>query len=171
MNANKIMPQHLERQAHVYVRQSSQRQVEEHLESQKLQYQLVQRAQRLGWTREQIVVVDDDLGKSGASSSERLGFQALVAAVGLGHVGIILVTDVSRLARNCADWYQLLDLASVCNTLINDAGGVYDPKSFDDRLLLGLKGTFSEVQWYTMRRRMQAARINKAKRGAPCQVK
>ncbi len=119
MNGHKILPQHLERTAYVYVRQSSQRQVEEHLESQDLQYQLVHRAQALGRPESQVVVIDDDLGKSAVTATEREGFQILVAAVGLGQVGIILVTDVSRLARNCGDWYQLLDLASVCGTLLD----------------------------------------------------
>lgn len=162
---NKILPQHIERKAYVYVRQSSQRQVEEHLESQDLQYQLTHRAQALGWPANQVVVIDDDLGKSAVTATEREGFQILVAAVGLGQVGIILVTDVSRLARNCGDWYQLLDLASVCGTLLSDAGGVYDPRCYDDRLLLGLKGTFSEAQWYNMRTQLYTALLNKARRG------
>jgi DNA invertase Pin-like site-specific DNA recombinase len=161
----KIQAAHLERQAYVYIRQSSLQQVEQHLESQDLQYQLTQRAHALGWCPPQTVVIDDDLGKSAASATHRHGFQELVAAVALGHVGIILVTDVSRLARNCSDWYQLLDLASVYATLISDASGVYDPRIFDDRLLLGLKGTFSEAQWYTMRTQLHSARLNKARRG------
>jgi DNA invertase Pin-like site-specific DNA recombinase len=161
----KILPQHLERQAYVYIRQSSLRQVEEHLESQDLQYQLVYRARALGWNMDQITVIDDDLGKSAATATDREGFQVLVAAVGLGQVGIILVTDVSRLARNCGDWYQLLDLASVYNALISDGGGVYNPRLFNDRLLLGLKGTFSEAQWYNMRTQLYAALLNKARRG------
>jgi len=162
---DKLLPHHLERQAYIYVRQSTPRQVEQHLESQDLQYQLVQRAQTLGWTPERIVVIDDDLGKSAISATERHGFQSLVAAVGLSQVGLILVTDVSRLARNCQDWYHLLDLASVCGTLISDASGIYDPRSYDDRLLLGLKGTFSEAQWYSMRTQLYAAQLNKARRG------
>lgn len=161
----KILPQHLERQAYVYIRQSSMRQVEEHLESQDLQYQLVHRARALGWSQEQIEVIDDDLGKSAATATDREGFQILVAAVGLGQVGIILVTDVSRLARNCGDWYQLLDLASVYNALISDGGGIYNPRLFNDRLLLGLKGSFSEAQWYNMRTQLYAALLNKARRG------
>lgn len=161
----KIQSVHLERQAYVYIRQSSMRQVEENLESQDLQYQLVNRAQAFGWPEAQVVVVDDDLGKSGISSSQRDGFQNVVAAVGLSQVGIILVTDVSRLARNCADWYRLLDLASLCGTLISDASGVFDPRIYDDRLLLGLKGAFSEAQWYNMRTQLCAAQMNKAKRG------
>jgi DNA invertase Pin-like site-specific DNA recombinase len=99
------------------------------------------------------------------TSTGRQGFQTLVAAVGLGQVGIILVTDVSRLARNCGDWYRLLDLASLCGALISDASGIYDPRIYDDRLLLGLKGTFSEAQWYSMRTQLCAAQMNKAKRG------
>lgn len=164
-NQPKIQPQHLERQAYVYIRQSTPHQVEQHLESQDLQYQLGQLAQRLGWAAEQVVVIDDDLGKSAISTLDRPGFQALVAAVGLSQVGIILVTDVSRLARNCSDWYHLLDLASLCSTLIGDNGAVYDPRDYNDRLLLGLKGTFSEAQWYTMRTQLYQALLNKASRG------
>ena len=164
-SSSKIEATHLERLACVYIRQSSLRQVEENLESQDLQYQLVGRAHSLGWPEGRIQVVDDDLGKSGISSAERSGFQSLVASVGLGQVGIILVTDVSRLARNCADWYRLLDLASVCATLISDSSGIYDPRIYDDRLLLGLKGTFSEAQWYNMRTQLCAAQMNKARRG------
>jgi DNA invertase Pin-like site-specific DNA recombinase len=165
MNRSKIHERHLERQAYVYIRQSSLRQVEENLESQDLQYQLAHRARAFGWMASQVQVIDDDLGKSGTSSRERAGFQNLVAAVGLRQVGIVLVTDVSRLARNCADWYQLLDLASLCDTLISDASGVYDPQHYNDRLLLGLKGTFSEVQWHQMREQLVAALFNKARRG------
>jgi DNA invertase Pin-like site-specific DNA recombinase len=162
---SKILPTHLERQAYVYIRQSSPRQVEQHLESQDLQYQLVHRAQALGWDESRIVVIDDDLGKSAISATQRHGFQSLVAAVGLNQVGLILVTDVSRLARNCQDWYHLLDLASLCGTLLSDASGIYDPRNYDDRLLLGLKGTFSEAQWYSMRSQLYAAQLNKARRG------
>jgi DNA invertase Pin-like site-specific DNA recombinase len=142
------------------------RQVEENRESQDLQYQLVQRARSLGWAEANIMVIDDDLGKSAITSAGREDFQSLVAAVGLGQVGLILVTDVSRLARNCTDWFRLLDLASLCGTLLSDAGGVYDPRLYDDRLLLGLKGTFAEAQWYSMRTQLGAAKFNKAKRGA-----
>ena len=161
----KILESHLERLAYVYIRQSSMRQVEENLESQDLQYQLVNRACGFDWAAARVLVVDDDLGKSGIASTQREGFQNLVAAVGLGQVGIILVTDVSRLARNCSDWYRLLDLASLCGTLISDASGVFDPRIYDDRLLLGLKGAFSEAQWYNMRTQLCAAQMNKAKRG------
>lgn len=165
MNRNKIHEHHLERRAYVYIRQSSLRQVAENLESQDLQYQLVNQAKALGWERHQIEVIDDDLGKSGASSQERAGFQSLVAAVGLQQVGIVLVTDVSRLARNCADWYQLLNLAGYFDTLISDSSGIYNPQQMNDRMLLGMKGTFAEVQWFQMREQLGAARLNKAKRG------
>jgi DNA invertase Pin-like site-specific DNA recombinase len=161
----KITPQHLERSAYVYIRQSSLHQVAENLESQDLQYQLAQRACSLGWAEANIQVIDDDLGKSAITAANRSGFQNLVAAVGLGQVGILLVTDVSRLARNCTDWFSLLDLASLRNCLICDAGGVYDPRIYDDRLLLGLKGTFAEAQWYALRTQLGAAKLNKARRG------
>ena len=162
---SKISPEHLQRSACVYIRQSSPRQVEENLESQDLQYQLVRRALSLGWAEGNIQVIDDDLGKSAITAAGRSGFQSLVAAVGLGQVGLILVTDVSRLARNCTDWFSLLDLASLRSSLISDAGGVYDPRLYDDRLLLGLKGTFAEAQWYSLRNQLGAAKFNKAKRG------
>jgi DNA invertase Pin-like site-specific DNA recombinase len=162
---HKIQPQHVERLAYVYIRQSTLYQVGKNLESQDLQYQLTHRAQVLGWAADQVIVIDDDLGKSGVTSAGRQGFQTLVTAVGLAKVGIILVTDVSRLARNCSDWYGLLDLASVCGTLISDAEMVYDPRNYNDRLLLGLKGTFSEAQWYQMRTQLYAAELNKARRG------
>jgi DNA invertase Pin-like site-specific DNA recombinase len=163
--SSKITAAHLERAAVVYIRQSSLRQVEENLESQDLQYQLAQRAQTLGWSQARIQIIDDDLGKSAISSANRAGFQSLAAAVGLAQVGIILVTDVSRLARNCSDWYRLLDLASLYGSLISDSSGIYDPRIYDDRLLLGLKGTFSEAQWYSLRTQLGAAKLNKAQRG------
>ncbi len=162
---SKISPEHLQRSACVYIRQSSPRQVEENLESQDLQYQLVHRALSLGWAEGNIQIIDDDLGKSAITTVGRSGFQSLVAAVGLGQMGLILVTDVSRLARNCTDWFSLLDLASLRGCLISDTGGIYDPRNYDDRLLLGLKGTFAEAQWYSLRSQLGAAKFNKAKRG------
>ncbi len=162
---SKISDHHRTRQAIVYIRQSTLRQVSEHLESQQLQYQLAQRAAQWGWSAEQISVIDEDLGKSAVSRHGRSGFERLFTDVGTGKVGIVLVTDVSRLARNCADWYQLLDLAAYNVTLIADSGGIYDPTAYDDRLLLGVKGAFSEAHWHIMRGQMQAARLNKAKRG------
>jgi DNA invertase Pin-like site-specific DNA recombinase len=110
-------------------------------------------------------VIDEDLGKSGISRRERTGFEGLYTAVGLGQVGIILVTNVSRLARNCSDWYQLLDLAASNEVLVSDSEGVYNRTIYADRLLLGIQGAFSEAQWYQMRQQLQAARLNKAKRG------
>ena len=166
MNEAKIQPRHLARQVYIYIRQSSLQQVAQNLESQDLQYQLAQRAQALGWREDQIVISDDDLGKSAVSATNRAGFQNLVAAVGLGQVGLVLVIDVSRLARNCSDWYRLLDLAALGDSLIGDAGAIYDPRDYNDRLLLGIKGTLAEAQWHVMRQRLSAARLNKARRGA-----
>jgi DNA invertase Pin-like site-specific DNA recombinase len=161
----KIHPHHLERQAYVYIRQSSPQQVEQNRESQDLQYQLVRRAQALGWPEAQVVVIDEDLGKTAVTSVGRDGFHSLASAVGLFQVGLILVIDVSRLARNCSDWYRLLDLAALCGSLIGDAGAIYEPRDYNDRLLLGLKGTLAEAQWHNMRERLGAARLNKARRG------
>jgi DNA invertase Pin-like site-specific DNA recombinase len=123
----KIRPRHCDRQAIVYVRQSTVRQVEQNRESTLLQYGLADRACHLGWQREQIVVIDDDLGRSGASALDRPGFQRLVAEVGLGHVGLVLGIEVSRLARSCRDWHQLLEMCALFDTLIGDADGIYDP--------------------------------------------
>src|SRR4051794_14116296 len=123
----KIQARHCDRHAVVYVRQSTLRQVEQNRESTRLQYGLADRACRLGWPREQIVIIDEDLGRSGASSSDRPGFQRLVAEVGLGHVGLVLGIEVSRLARSCRDWHQLLEMCALFDTLIGDADGIYDP--------------------------------------------
>lgn len=161
----KIHEQHRARQAYVYIRQSTLKQVSDPQESQDLQYQLAGRAEALGWAAAQVVVIDEDLGKSAVTSNGRSGFQRLFTAVGTGKVGLVLVTDVSRLARNCADWFQLLDLAAQQDVLVSDSGGIYNPRAYDDRLLLGIKGAFSEAQWYNMRRQLQAARLNKARRG------
>jgi DNA invertase Pin-like site-specific DNA recombinase len=160
-----IHERHRQRLAYVYIRQSTLRQVAEHQESQQLQYQLAGRAQGLGWPEERIVVIDEDLGKSAISRCGRFGFQRLFTDVGTGKVGMLLVTDVSRLARNCADWYQLLDVAALNDVLVCDAHAIYNPRAYDDRLLLGVKGAFSEAQWYIMRQQLQAARLNKARRG------
>jgi len=139
--AEKISRRHRERLAIVYIRQSTVQQVERHQESTRLQYALVDRAFHLGWARETIVVVDDDLGRSGATIEGRLGFQRLVAEVGLGNVGLVLGVEMSRLARSCRDWHQLLEICALFDTLIADTDGVYDPAQFNDRLLLGLNGT------------------------------
>jgi excisionase family DNA binding protein len=161
----KISPRHRDRQAVVYVRQSSLRQVEQNRESTRLQYGLADRASRLGWPREQIVIIDEDLGRSGASSSDRPGFQRLVAEVGLGHVGLVLGIEVSRLARSCRDWHQLLEMCALFDTLIGDADGIYDPGTYNDRLLLGLKGTMSEAELHILKGRMHEGRRAKAQRG------
>src|ERR1700729_3749403 len=134
--SEKIFRRHRERLAIVYIRQSAVQQVERHQESTRLQYALVDRAFHLGWARETIVVVDDDLGRSGASIEGRLGFQRLVAEVGLGNVGLVLGVEMSRLARSCRDWHQLLEICALFDTLIADTDGVYDPAQFNDRLLL-----------------------------------
>lgn len=133
----KIRPYHLERLAVVYVRQSSMQQVVQHQESTRLQYGLVDRALALGWPQERILIIDDDLGKSGTSSQERLGFQQLVAEVSLDHVGLILGLEMSRLARSCKDWHQLLEICALFKTLISDLDGIYEPSHYNDRLLLG----------------------------------
>jgi len=143
---SKIAARHLERKAFVYVRQSSIAQVEHHRESTQRQYALRERAVSLGWRAEQVEVVDDDQGQSGASASGRGGFQRLVSEVALGRVGAVLGLEVSRLARSCVDWYRLLEVAALAQTLIVDEDGVYDPNHYNDRLLLGLKGTLSEAE-------------------------
>jgi DNA invertase Pin-like site-specific DNA recombinase len=135
----KITSTHLKRDAYLYVRQSTVRQVFENQESTKRQYALRQRAVALGWPLERVTVIDSDLGQSGASSVDREGFQRLVAEVGMGRAGIVLGLEVSRLARNSADWHRLLEICALSSTLILDEDGIYDPCSFNDRLLLGLK--------------------------------
>lgn len=163
--ASKVTASHLGRDAYVYVRQSTLTQVREHTESLERQYELAARAQVLGWGARQVVVVDDDLGRSGAESSAREGFKSLVADVGLGKVGIILGIEVSRLARNNADWYQLLDLCALTDTLIADGDGLYHPADFNDRLVLGLKGTMSEAELHLIRHRLTAGLRHKAAKG------
>ena len=163
--SEKISRRHRERLAIVYIRQSTVQQVERHQELTRLQYALVDRAFHLGWARETIVVVDDDLGRSGASIEGRLGFQRLVAEVGLGNVGLVLGVEMSRLARSCRDWHQLLEICALFDTLIADTDGVYDPAQFNDRLLLGLKGTMSEAELHILKARMLEGRRAKARRG------
>lgn len=163
---SKIAARHLERKAFVYVRQSSIAQVEHHRESTQRQYALRERAVSLGWRAEQVEVVDDDQGQSGASASGRGGFQRLVSEVALDRVGAVLGLEVSRLARSCVDWYRLLEVAALAQTLIVDEDGVYDPNHYNDRLLLGLKGTLSEAELHFLKSRMIGGRRNKARRGA-----
>jgi DNA invertase Pin-like site-specific DNA recombinase len=161
---DKIQARHRERQAVVYVRQSTVRQVLQHQESTRLQYALSDRARQLGWGQDQVVVIDDDLGRSAASTLHRPGFQRLVAEVGLGHVGLVLGIEVSRLARSCRDWHQLLEMCALFDTLIADADGIYDAANFNDRLLLGLKGTMSEAELHILKARMHEGRRAKASR-------
>ncbi len=156
---------HLQRKALIYIRQSTPHQVLSNQESLRLQYALQQRAVDLGWRQEDIEVIDADLGMTGASASHRLGFQGLVARVTLGQVGIILSVDVTRLSRNCSDWYPLLDVCGYRGCLIADRDGIYDPGSANGRLLLGLKGQLSELELHTIKARMTAGLLNKAQRG------
>ena len=164
-DASKINASHLRRRAFVYLRQSSAAQVEHNRESTKRQYALASRATELGWSSQQVTVIDQDLGLSGSGAVERSGFARLAAEVGLGHVGIVLGLEVSRLARNNADWYRLLDLCGLTDTLIGDADGIYHPAMFNDRLLLGLKGTMSEAELHILRERLNGGIRNKAARG------
>lgn len=149
----------------VYVRQSTLQQMVRHQESTRLQYALVEHAKELGFSRESIVVIDDDLGRSGKSAEGRPGFQRLVAEVGLGHVGLILGVEMSRLARSCRDWHQLLEVCALFGTLICDQDGIYDPAQYNDRLLLGLKGTMSEAELHMLKQRMLQGKLQKARRG------
>lgn len=161
----KVTRWHLEKLAYIYVRQSSPKQVERNRESQHYQYQLAQRAQHLGWSETRVRIIDSDLGVSAQGSQARDGFQELVTEVSLGRVGILFGYEVSRLARNNRDWYQLLDLAAVFGTLIADADGIYDPRHYNDRLLLGLKGTMSEAELHLLKMRLEAGRLSQVRRG------
>lgn len=164
--SSKITSRHLEQLAFIYIRQSTPKQVLHNKESQANQYQLQLRARALGWPVERIRVIDRDLGKSGSEATQRSGFQELVVEISLGHAGIVFGYEVSRLARNNQDWYRLLDLAAVFGTLIADNDGVYDPRLYNDRLLLGLKGTMSEAELHLLRQRLEAGRMQQVKRGA-----
>src|SRR6202050_5468742 len=162
---NKVTAVHLKRTAYLYVRQSTLRQVVEHTESTKRQYALKQRAVSLGWRPEQVIVIDSDLGESGASIVDRDGFQKLVAEVSMGRAGIVLGLEVSRLARNSADWHRLLELCAFNDTLILDEDGIYNPAVFNDRLLLGLKGTMSEAELHVLKARLRGGILSRARRG------
>jgi DNA invertase Pin-like site-specific DNA recombinase len=164
-DAGKVTPSHTHRAAVIYVRQSSSAQVEHNRESTERQYALVHRAVDLGWHREQVTIIDDDLGLSGAGIAKRAGFARLAADIALAKVGLVLGLEVSRLARNNADWYRLLDLCGMTDTLIGDADGVYHPALFNDRLVLGLKGTMSEAELHILRARLEGGILNKAARG------
>ena len=163
--SSKVTASHLRRQAFIYPRQSSQGQLERNVESTARQYALVERAIELGFTREQIVVIDDDLGITGDGTVDREGFARLVSEVALGHAGLVLGLECSRVARNNSDWYRLLDLCGVTDTVIGDLDGLYHPGSFNDRLLLGLKGTISEAELHMIRQRLDGGIRNKARRG------
>ena len=161
----KVTQQHLEHDAYLYIRQSTPRQVLENTESTQRQYALRDRAVALGWPLERIHVLDCDLGKSGSQSAGRDGFQKLVSEVALGKAGLVMGLEVSRLARNSADWHRLIELCSLAGALILDEDGIYDPANFNDRLLLGLKGTMSEAELHFLKARMRGGVINKARRG------
>lgn len=162
----KLRAWHRERLAVVYIRQSTPQQVLVHGESTRLQYGLAARAEALGWAAERVLVIDDDLGKSGTSAAARAGFQRLVSEVGLGHVGLILGVEMSRLARSNADWHRLLEVCALFGTLIADLDGIYDPTQYNDRLLLGLKGTMSEAELHLLKQRLYQGCLSKARRGA-----
>src|SRR5436309_13542039 len=153
--AGKVTAEHLAQTAFLYVRQSTLRQVLENTESTQRQYALRQRAVALGWPSEQVIVIDRDLGQSGASAADREGFQQLVTEVGMGRAGIVMGLEVSRLARNSTDWHRLLEICAVTDTLILDEDGIYDPAHFNDRLLLGFKGTMSEAELHVLRARLR----------------
>ena len=159
----KIKPEHLQRTAYIYIRQSTAHQVRFHLEGQKRQYGLSQRARELGFT--QVVVIDEDLGRSGSGLQERPGFGRLLAAVCQGAAGAVVALEASRLARNNRDWHHLVDLCGITDTLLIDDDGIYDPKLLNDRLLLGLKGTMSEFELGLFRQRARQAYVQKIKRG------
>ncbi len=162
---SKITPAHTSRAAFIYLRQSSPSQVLHNRESTERQYALVARALELGWAQKQITVVDEDLGLSGSGAADRSGFARMTAEVALSHVGIVLSLEVSRVARNNAEWYRLLDLCGITDTLIGDGDGLYHPRLFNDRLLLGLKGTMSEAELHVLRARLDGGIRNKAARG------
>jgi DNA invertase Pin-like site-specific DNA recombinase len=162
----KVTTNHLRRDAYLYVRQSTVRQVFENTESTRRQYALRERAVALGWPIERVHVIDSDQGKSGGSAADREGFQKLVGEVGMGRAGIVLGLEVSRLARNSSDWHRLLEICALTDTLILDEDGIYNPVEFNDRLLLGLKGTMSDAELHVLRARLRGGILNQARRGA-----
>lgn len=164
-HGGKIKMHHLKRKALIYIRQATLQQVQRHQESTRLQYGLVDKAMLLGWSRCEIEVIDDDLGCSGSSMVGRQGFQRLVAEVGLDHVGMVLGLEMSRLSRSSRDWYQLLEVCAIFSTLIGDLDGIYDPSLYNDRLLLGVKGTMSEAELHILKQRMLEGKRAKARRG------
>src|SRR6266699_2994346 len=165
MTAAKIQSTHCERTAYVYVRQSTPLQVIENRESTERQYHLRDRAIELGWPPNRVEIIDEDQGRSGSSAEHRAGFQRLVSEVGLGKVGIVLMLEASRLARNNSDWHRLIEICGISGTLIADESAVYNPREPNDRLLLGVKGTISEAELFTLRTRLYEGRWNKARKG------
>ena len=163
--ATKIDSEHFTRSAYIYIRQSSLHQVEHNLESQRRQYDLANKAKELGWEESKIVIIDEDQGKSGAAAHTRSGFGRLVMAVGHGDVGIVMNLEASRLARNSPDWHNLIYICRFTNTLIADESGIYHPASVTDRVLLGIRGQMSEIEYDTAIHRMSEARWSKARRG------
>jgi DNA invertase Pin-like site-specific DNA recombinase len=162
---SKIQARHRDRLAVVYVRQSTRQQILDHGESTRLQYGLAERAVTLGWPSSRVLVIDEDLGRSGTNAVGRPGFQRLVTEVTMEHVGVVLGVEMSRLAHSGRDWQQLLELCALSSTLLADPDGVYDPAEYNDRLLLGLKGTMSEAELYLIRQRMLSGKLAKAQRG------
>jgi len=165
MNTGKIQSLHYERTAYVYVRQSTPWQVMENRESTERQYHLRERAVQLGWPASHVEVIDEDQGRSGSTATHRSGFQRLVTEVGLGKVGVVLMLEASRLARNNSDWYRLIEICGLTRTLIGDENAIYNPREPNDRLLLGVKGTLSEAELFTLRTRLYEGRWNKARKG------
>src|SRR6516162_8643605 len=162
----KIRPEHLRRQAIVYVRQPSAHQVRHNRESSSRQYALAERARALGWPAKSVEVIDEDQARSGTGAAHREGFKTLLAEIGSGQVGVVLALEASRLARSSADWHRLVEICVVTQTLLADETAVYDPRDPNDRLLLGVKGTISEAELFTLRCRLHEGRWNKARRGA-----
>src|ERR1051326_2109930 len=163
----KLRNTHVTRPALVYVRQSTLIQVRANTASTARQYQLATRARDLGWAEHLIVVIDQDQGRSGASTAGRDGFEYLIAEVGLGRVGAVLCLEASRLARSSSDWYRLIEICALTDTLVIDEDGIYDPSQYNDRLLLGFKGTMSEAELHWLRSRLLGGKVEKAEHGAP----
>jgi DNA invertase Pin-like site-specific DNA recombinase len=160
-----ITDRHLNRLAVVYVRQSSPQQVFDHKESRERQYAMADQAVALGWPRDRVLVIDEDQGRSGRAAGPRLGFQHLLAEVTMDHVGLVLGLELCRLSRSSKDWYHLVEVCGVFGALLADQDGLYDPNDANDRLVLGLRGTMSEVELFTMRNRLERGRLHKAERG------
>lgn len=165
MNEIKITPEHLQRNVYVYIRQSSIRQMVENTESTKRQYQLKDKAIAMGWDSERIIIVDEDQGLSGSGTQRRDGFQYLMSEVGMAKAGAVFALEVSRFARNSSNWHRLLEICAMTETLIVDEDGIYDPRHFNDRFLLGMKGQMSEAELHILKARLQGGALNKARRG------